>query len=117
MQRKWGGLVATYKDATLRMNKTGEGKINFKFYKEIESLVGYRHDIVPPVTGTASGVVVHMPEVLGISGEDSKLPGFHKDKSPVSSTLDADSMPKARRKRKITSNDIMLDYLRESDKE
>ena len=57
--RKWNTLLDAYKTCVSHNKGTGNATTKFEFHKEIQSLLGERHDINFPVTASASGVVIH----------------------------------------------------------
>lgn len=43
---------------------TGQGKVKFQFYAEMDDLLAKRHDVAFPIVWTAAGVEVRDAEVL-----------------------------------------------------
>ena len=50
-QQKWRNLLRQYKNYKANRRSSGRGRKTFSFYKEMDEVVGRRHDIVPPVLG------------------------------------------------------------------
>ena len=94
--RKWQTLFDGFKKANDLNNQSGNGPTRFKFFNEMNDLVGYRHDVNAPVTGTAKHITINRPE-----------------ESSTSAPARSESAPK-KRKRK-SDDDALLTYLRESD--
>lgn len=68
--RKWQTLVDGYKGVKDNNNSTGRGVVRFKFFDQMDSLLGGQHDIEFPVVGdNEGGLNVSRPEVLGAGGE------------------------------------------------
>ncbi|KAK7907238.1 hypothetical protein WMY93_015850 [Mugilogobius chulae] len=65
--RKWGTLEEAYKNVV--DNNRATGPIKFKFFQEMNDLLGDNDDVSYPVTATATGVQVPRPE--GISDSTS----------------------------------------------
>ncbi|KAJ8391893.1 hypothetical protein AAFF_G00083640 [Aldrovandia affinis] len=67
--RKWQTLVDGYKTVKDNNNSTGRGVIRFKFFDQMDSLLGGQHDIEFAVVGdNERGLDVRRPEVLGAGG-------------------------------------------------
>jgi hypothetical protein len=62
--RKWQTLCDGYKNVKTHNSGSGNSKVQFEFFEEMGALIGGRHDVHPPVTATAAGVVVHRPQEL-----------------------------------------------------
>ena len=50
-QQKWRNLLRQYKKYKANRKSSGRGRKTFSFYKEMDEVVGRRHDIVLPVLG------------------------------------------------------------------
>ena len=57
MSRKWQTLVGSQKVIDTN-NLSGRGTTQFQFYAEMDALIGSRHDVNFPVTGTAKELVI-----------------------------------------------------------
>ena len=75
--RKWQTVIDGYKAVKDNNSSTGRGAMRFKFFTEMDSLLGGQHDIVFPITGDNDGIVVRRPEVLGGRGEEHPDPVDH----------------------------------------
>lgn len=64
VQRKWFTLVEGYKRVKDNNALHGKGPIRFKFYKEMNDLIGGQDDFVFPVVGSSRGLEVRGPKVL-----------------------------------------------------
>ena len=49
--QKWRNLLKAHKKAVDNKKKTGRGRKDFEYFKEMEDVVGRRHDIIPPNNG------------------------------------------------------------------
>lgn len=69
---KWQTLVDGYKPVKDNNRSTGRGTIRFKFYDQMDSLLGGQHDIVffPIIGDNVEGLVICRPEVLGARTEE-----------------------------------------------
>ncbi|XP_030214524.1 uncharacterized protein LOC115545467 isoform X1 [Gadus morhua] len=87
--RKWFTLVEAYKRVKDNVASTGRGPGRFKFYKEMDELLGGNHDVDPPVVGSdCAGVVVRRPNALRMSNRarSPAQPTSSSSLSPASST-------------------------------
>lgn len=72
--RKWQTLVDGYKGVKDNNNSTGRGVVRFKFFDQMDSLLGGQHDIEFPVVGdNEGGLNVCRPEVLGAGGTGTAI--------------------------------------------
>jgi hypothetical protein len=99
--RRWQSLIDAYKNVKDNNVASGRGTVKFEFYTEMGELIGARHDIAPPVTGTANGIAVHRPAELETEGIRPSVPT-----TPSSAR---------KRKRKSDGEDSLLEYFKESD--
>ena len=87
--RKWFTLVEGYKKVKDNISSPGRGPVRFKFYKEMDKLLGGNHDMDPPVVGSdCAGVVVRRPNALRRSdrARSPARPTSSSSSSPASST-------------------------------
>lgn len=63
VNRKWNTLVDAYKRIKDNKRSTGRGTIRFKFFNEMDALLGTNHDVEFPVIGTSEGIQIRMPIV------------------------------------------------------
>lgn len=66
VQRKWFTLVEGYKRVKDNNALHGKGPIRFKFYKEMNDLIGGQDDFVFPVVGSSRGLEVRGSKVLDL---------------------------------------------------
>jgi hypothetical protein len=95
--RKWQTLVDAYKKVIDNNNSTGRGTTKFQFFEEMGELLGSRHDINFPITGTAQQVTISRPEEVETAPTSPETPTTSR-----------------KRKRKA-DEDVLVNYLRESD--
>lgn len=70
---KWQTLVYGYKGVKDNNNSTGRGVVRFKFFDQMDSLLGGQHDIEFPVVGDNEGSLnICRPEVLSAGGEQGQ---------------------------------------------
>ena len=74
VSRKWQTLVDGYKCAEDNNKLTGKGPSKFQYMTEMSDLIGDRHDIHIPVTGSARGVIIHRSEELDSKKSDQEVP-------------------------------------------
>lgn len=113
--RKWQTLVDGYKGVKDNNNSTGRGVIRFKYYDQMDSLLGGQHDIEFPVVGDSEGGLnVRRPEVLGSDGGEG-LPPSTGDNAGTSSA-EGTPTPKTRRLRGTRGPaNSLVDVIRESE--
>ena len=110
VQRKWQTLVDGFKKAKANDIGTCKSPSKFTYYKEMDSLIGSRHDIEFPVTGTAEAVTVHRADQLAVK------PVAALSSSPSASEEHATCRQSTPRKRKReTENNSLLAFMKESD--
>ena len=68
LNRKWCTLVDAYKKIKDNNRSTGRGAMRFKYFNEMDALLGSNHDVEFPVVGTSSGIQVRRP-VFSEGGE------------------------------------------------
>ena len=64
VQRKWQTLMDGYKKAKLNDSETGKSPSNFFFFSHMQQLIGSRHDIDFPITGTATAITIHRTDEI-----------------------------------------------------
>ena len=114
LQRKWIGLIDTYKKKKDSQARTGAAYIKFRFFEQMDNLLSGHHDITPEVTAGPSGVAYHRrPEPAA----DLPLP----DPNIVPPVVPGPELglPKPaegqRHRRRAAVEDPLLHYLRERD--
>jgi len=100
--RKWQTLVDGYKKAVQNNSTTGRAPSRFAWLKEMDDIIGSRHDVNFTVTAMQDGVTVHRAD----KGEQSELP----DNTPKSSN----KAPKKRKHDSSSDVEKMLKYRRKS---
>ena len=51
VESKWRSLLLSHKDLIANKNQTGAKRKSFKYFEELDAIVGKRHNINPPVIG------------------------------------------------------------------
>ena len=104
VSRKWQTHVDGYKRAEDNNKLTGKGPSKFQYMTEMSDLIGDRHDIHIPVTGSAKGVIIHRSEELDQKKSDQEVPGASRPmhSPPV-------------KKRKGAETSAVLAYLKETE--
>jgi hypothetical protein len=51
-EQKWRNLCKAYKTYLANRKATGRGRKSFLYFKEMDDLLGKRHDIAPPIVTT-----------------------------------------------------------------
>ncbi|CAL8392373.1 unnamed protein product [Arctogadus glacialis] len=69
LNRKWNTLVDGYKKIKDNNRSTGRGTIRFKFYNEMDALLGANHDVEFPVIGTLEGIQIRRPDLVNEGGQ------------------------------------------------
>jgi len=64
IKRKWHGLTDTYKKAKDNNSTTGRAPTRFRYYQEMDKLVGGSHDTTFPVTATSEGISINRPDLV-----------------------------------------------------
>ncbi|XP_061587389.1 uncharacterized protein LOC133452174 isoform X2 [Cololabis saira] len=106
---KWNTIVDAYKNIKDNNNSTGIGTRRFKFFGEMDDLLGGQHDVVFPVVGTAAGLEIRSPEVLGPSAVMAPLAEASSARLPTPSTTPT------RPHKRLRELDDVLQFLRESE--
>ena len=84
-----------FKNVVDNNGETGRGTMKFQFYEEMKNLIGSRHDVELPVTGTAEGVNNKRPEEVETAGRPSGQTG------PMTSQT-------SRKRKRINDNEDIL---------
>ena len=102
--RKWQTLVDGYKKAVQNNSTIGQAPSRFAWLKEMEEIIGSRHDVNFTVTATQYGITVHRDD----ESEQSELP----DNIPNSN-----NKASSKKRKHDSSSDVekMLKYMREAD--
>ena len=115
--RKWQGLVDGFKKSTRNDKDTGRAPSRFQYVKEMEEMIGSRHDISFVVTGTQEDVVIHrtdeLDEQANASSCQSPKPVEKQERCTAKNNDASTSQRTPTRKRK--RDDDMVEYLKESD--
>ncbi|KAL1005415.1 hypothetical protein UPYG_G00058820 [Umbra pygmaea] len=111
--RKWNTLVDGYKKVKDNNSTTGKGAMRFQFFTEMGNLLGGHNEIVFPVVGTAGGLEVRRPEMLG---HCSSVPPLADTACSPSSTPVRTKVrtPTPSRKRKRVDDEVMR-FLQEAE--
>jgi len=100
--RKWQTLVDAFKKVVDNNGETGRGTMKFQFYEEMKDLIGSRHDVELPVTGTADGVNIKRPEEVETAARPSG------QTSPIISQT-------SRKRKRINDNEDILQVFKDSE--
>jgi len=116
VSRKWFTLVDSYKKALTNNSATGHGPSRFHWIKEMEDLIGGRHDVNFIVTGTQDEVTLHRPDELQASDQGE---GKNSNQQTAEEGMpDNGKMKSRKRKQKAddsSSVDKLLSYMKEAD--
>ena len=69
LNRKWNTLIDGYKKIKDNNRSAGRGTILFKFYNEMDALLGANHDVEFPVIGTSEGIQIRRPDLVNDGGQ------------------------------------------------
>lgn len=106
--RNWHTLADAYKKIKDNNQSTGRGSLRFKFYHEMEALLGQNHDVDFPVVGTSEGIDIRRPDVLNAEGRQS--PTLSQSSTPSQCSARGTPKPKVR-----TQLNSVLHFLQESE--
>ncbi|XP_072562115.1 uncharacterized protein [Paramormyrops kingsleyae] len=114
VSRKWHTLEEAYKRVKDNNRTTGQGRVKFQFYAEMDDLLGKRHDVDFPVVGTAGGVEVRNAEVLGGQTEALCTPPPSTPTGRLPPTQPP-TQPPTKRRRQENGFAAVLDFLKDSE--
>lgn len=106
--RKWRTLVDAYKKVKDNSNSAGRGTMRFKFFSEMEALLGGHHDVDFPIVGTSEGIDIRRPDELSADGRQQPTPS---QTSPSSQC----STGSTQRQRLRTQANSLVELLHESE--
>jgi hypothetical protein len=106
-EQKWRNLCKAYKGILLNRKATGRGRKTFLYFKEMDDLLGKRHDIAPPVLG-GNGcdpiTIESLPSSAVPSCSSAEIPSTPPPPS-ITSLSPSASAQKRREKRKFEAEE------------
>lgn len=117
--RKWQTLVDGYKGVKDNNNSTGRGVVRFKFFDQMDSLLGGQHDIEFPVVGDNEGGLMSVGRrcwVQGGQGQQSSASDVSPENCAGTSRAGGTRTPNTRRLRRTRAPaNQLVDVIQESE--
>ena len=116
----WRNLIQSHKAFRDNKNKSGQKRKTFRYYEQIERIVGKQHDISPPCTSGSSMTTCtnNKPKYRFTAHPSSAVDENYntqessEDSSPPMQS-EPDGTPKGKRRPKESSDDKILKCLKE----
>lgn len=125
---KWRYLVSCYNKVKQNKNTTGRQRKTFKYFNELDTILGKRHDVSPPVLSGSGTVAPLFTETSGKTKKPAQKQQLSDsdastgdDVSEADTSLNLSNSKSAKRRRqhrrasmaKETGNAELLEFLRE----